>query len=85
MDFHDKEAFDRLVALTEDNNRLLHKLVRGARLARIARITYWLIIFGISIGAYYYFEPYINQMTDVFGGLLESINSFKELVGSVNG
>lgn len=85
MDFHDKEFFERLMTITEENNHLLHKMVRGARIARIARITYWVIVLGISIGAYYYVQPYIDQITSVFGGFMDNISSFQQIMGSLRG
>ncbi len=81
MDFRDKEFLDRLMALTEENNHLLHKMWRTARLARVVRIIYWIILLGISIGAYYYIQPYLEQFTAVFGSFMDSLGSLKELVG----
>jgi hypothetical protein len=82
MDFHDKDFFDRLMTLTEENNRLLHKMWRAARVARAARVVYWVILIGVSIGAYYYIQPYIDQFLSMFGGLGETIKAFQTLVGS---
>ena len=84
MDFHDKDFFDRLMTLTEENNKLLHKMWRAARLARVARTIYWIILIGASIGAYYYIQPYIDQLLSVFGGLAESAGSLKEFVSGTN-
>ena len=80
MDFHDKEFFDRLMALTEENNKILHKIRRTAKVTGMIRIVYWIIIIGISIGAYYYVQPYLNQILEAYSGLstgLNSIQSFK--------
>ncbi|HLP43827.1 MAG TPA: hypothetical protein VK145_00945 [Candidatus Nanoarchaeia archaeon] len=66
MDFHDKEFFDRLMALTEENNRMLKRIRRAAFWNGLIRIVYWLIILGISIGAYYYVQPYLEQLITTY-------------------
>lgn len=83
MDFHDKESFDRLVKLTEENNKLLHKMWRATRLAGFVRVFYWILVIGVSIGSFYYLQPYIDQLLKVYGGLNDSISSFQTLVGHV--
>lgn len=67
MDFRDKEFLERLMAITEENNKLLHKLWRTARWARFVRVVYWIILIGVSIGALYYLQPFIDQITNFFG------------------
>lgn len=81
MDFHDKESFDRLVKLTEENNKILHKMWRATRVAGLVRIFYWLLVIGVSIGAFYYLQPYIDQLMAVYGGIQDSVGSFQSLVG----
>jgi hypothetical protein len=53
-----KETFE----LEKDNNLMLRKLRNGQRWASIMRGIYWLIIIGISIGAFYFLQPYVEQM-----------------------
>lgn len=80
MDFHDKDFFDRLMKLTEENNHLLHKMWRAARIGRAMRVLYWLVIIGISIGALYYIQPYIDQFLAVYTGAKDSIGTFQSLM-----
>ena len=82
MDFHDKDFFDRMMTLTEENNELLHKMWRAARMASAMRTLYWLVIIGLSIGAYYYVQPYIEQLLSVYTGLQDSVGSVQSLIGS---
>lgn len=80
MDSNDKNLLDRLMTLTEENNRLLKKMWRAARIGRAVRLFYWLIIIGLSIGALYYIQPYVNQLLSVYSGLQESVDSFQGLI-----
>jgi hypothetical protein len=46
---------------------------------RIWRIAYWTLIIGSAVGAYYFIQPYIEQMIGVYGDTksqLDSVNSF---------
>ena len=81
MDFHDKSFFDRLMSLTEENNKMLRQIKRGTRWARVWHIFYWLIVIGISIGAFYFLQPYIDNLTSVYGDLQQQINNVKSVTG----
>lgn len=50
----------RILDLAEENNSMLRKLRRGQIYGRIWSITYWTIIIGAAIGAFYFLQPYID-------------------------
>ena len=72
MDFHDKAFFDRLMALTEENNALLKKIRQSARISQAFRVAYWFIIIGLSIGAFYFIQPMIDQLMSVYTGFQDT-------------
>jgi len=76
MDPQDKQKLDRAVALSEENNRILKKLLSGMRWARVMTFIYWVIIIGVSIGAFYFLQPYINQLLKTYSSIQGSMNSF---------
>ena len=59
----EKSMLERALKLAEDNNALLVKMNRRARLGHIFQIFYWLLIIGLSFGAYYFIQPYVNWLT----------------------
>ncbi len=67
MDFRDKEFLDRLMHLSEENNKMLHRLQRGMRISRYLRILYFIIIIGVSIGAFYYLQPVVDGFLAFLG------------------
>lgn len=69
MDFEEKELVRKTFALAEENNRLLRKMRSSLRWTRIFRLIYWVIILGITVGAFYYIQPYIDQLMGVYSGL----------------
>jgi hypothetical protein len=82
MDQEDKVRLARALELSEENNQLLKKLVRHARWSRFIRIAYWLIIIGASVGVFYFFQPYIDQLISTYRSINDAVNTFNPLSGS---
>lgn len=57
---------------------------RSARISNILRIFYWVIIIGLSVGAYYFIQPYTTLLLNVASGDISNIqnasNSLRELL-----
>jgi hypothetical protein len=67
MSPEEREMLKRSVALAEDNNKMLHSLRRLIRISSTMSVIYWIIIIGISIGAFYFIQPYFNKLMAVYG------------------
>jgi len=79
MDPEDKKLLKETFELSKKNHKLLRKIRRQQIWTRIYRIFYWLIIFALAFGTYYYVQPLIGKIGNLFGGLgsgLENIASF---------
>jgi len=61
------ELLRRSIALGEENNQILRRIERHIRLQRLMTWIYWLIIIGLSFGAYYLIQPYIHAITGASG------------------
>ncbi len=70
----ERELFKRSIALAEENNDILRSIQRSMRLARFMSIVYWLFIIGSAVGAYYLVQPYIDQITNIYGGAKSSLD-----------
>ncbi|MEK7113261.1 MAG: hypothetical protein AAB873_00365 [Patescibacteria group bacterium] len=78
MDSDDKKLLKETFALTEENNKMLKK-VRGVQ----KREAIWstlkiIIVVGIALGSFYYIEPYLNKMIDIYSsitGIEKKMNS----------
>ena len=78
MDPESKQLLQNTLALAEENNKLLHK-IRGVQ----RRETIWntvkiLIIMAIALGSFYYIEPYLNKVMDLYNsvtGMEQKINN----------
>ncbi len=64
--------------MAEDNNKILHSMRRSQRWASVARGMYWLLIIGSAVGAYYFIQPYVDQLMGVYGGASSTLNGLND-------
>ena len=64
----ERSLLERTAALTEENNKLLKSMQRSARWRTAFQIGYWVLIIGLTFGAFYFIQPYINSLTGALGG-----------------
>ena len=69
MDPRDKQLIEETLRLSQENNKMLKSMRRSLRLSQILRVIYWIIIFGAAVGAFYYIQPYLDQIISVYGGI----------------
>lgn len=62
----DRKLLERVVELAEENNKILRGLRRAARWGQFFTFIKWLIIIGSAFGAYYYLQPYLDQLMEVY-------------------
>ncbi|MBI4692310.1 MAG: hypothetical protein HY773_02645 [Candidatus Terrybacteria bacterium] len=71
-----KQLLKKNLEISEESLRILKKMNRAAVIGRILRFFKWMIIIGISVGAFYYIEPYIGQLAD----LLKQLQKFQNIL-----
>ena len=70
-----KEALE----LARENNAIIKKMWRATQWGRAIKALYWLIIIGITIGAFYFLQPYVDLLENVYGGLSGAPEQFRAL------
>jgi len=65
----ERAKLDRALHLAEENNKLLLSLRRTNRVAIGMRVLYWVIIIGLTFGAFYFVQPYLNFFSSLTGNL----------------
>ena len=83
MDPESKKLLEDTFVLAQENNKMLHSLMRSMRISRIISILYWVIIIGSALGAYYFIQPYINQLIDIYGGAKSNLDSFGSMFNNI--
>lgn len=79
MNPEERELIEETLAISRENNKILKSMQRSARLGRIMQITYWLLIIGASVGAYYFIQPYIEQMLGLYSGVQDGVMKVNDL------
>jgi len=77
MSPEERELLEKSVSLAEENNSMLHSMRRSMRIASIMRLIYWALIIGSAVGAYYFIQPYLEQLISIYGGASDVLKSFK--------
>ncbi|MFA6520504.1 MAG: hypothetical protein WCT44_02775 [Candidatus Paceibacterota bacterium] len=75
MSQEERELLEKSVALEEDNNKMLRAIRRSMFLGRVMTFVYWALIIGSAIGAYYFVQPYVDQIIGVYGGAKSNVDS----------
>ncbi len=84
MNPEEKQLLQKTYDLAEENNKILHKLKRANTRSALFRWFYWIIIIGISIGAFYFLEPYIKAATNAYKSLQTEISNVKSVTNKVS-
>jgi hypothetical protein len=69
MDPESKKLLEETLVLARENNSILHKVRSVQKWS-----TYWqtlkiLLIVGIAFGAFYFMEPYVNKMIELYNSI----------------
>ena len=83
MDPEIKRRLDSISDTLRENNQILHKMYRKAKMATVLRLFYWLAIIGFSFGAYYLVEPYVNQVMSVYSGFQTDLGAIQKWKDSI--
>ena len=69
----ERELLQRVANQVDENNQILRGIRRVQRFATVYRIVYWVLIIGLSFGAFYFIQPYINMLKSVSSGNLDKV------------
>jgi len=71
----EKSLLERTYKLTEENNKILHGLRRSVRWYSAYKVIYWVVIIGLSVGAFYVFQPYLNTLLSYMPALKDILKT----------
>ncbi|MEK7572444.1 MAG: hypothetical protein AAB493_01125 [Patescibacteria group bacterium] len=86
MDSESRNLLEKTLSLTEENNKMLHK-IRGVQKREIVwRTLKIIIIAGIAFGAFYFLEPYVNKIVNLYNsisGAEQKLNNSSNSIQSI--
>ena len=56
---------------------------RNAVWGSVFHFLYWVVIIGISVGAYLYVQPFVDQAVSVYTGIKGDINAVKNVTNQL--
>jgi len=69
MEQEEREILEKTLKTAEENNKMLHR-VRGVQKRQaLWTVLKFLVIFGVAVGAFYYIEPYLEKVVNVFNSI----------------
>ena len=80
MDDETRELLERVLALEEENGKILRGMRRSHRISSIMSFLYWAIIIGTSVGVYYYLEPTLKQLLKQYDQISTSIKKASNVI-----
>ncbi len=75
---YEKNLLEETAKVTQENNKILHKMERALWFSRFFTFIKVVLILGFTLGAYYYIQPYIDTFLNIYGSFgdsLQNINS----------
>ncbi|MCK5022092.1 MAG: hypothetical protein KAR54_02495 [Candidatus Pacebacteria bacterium] len=78
MDSEEKQMLKESLKTIKENRQILNKIKKGMLWGRISRIIYWVIIVGISLGAYYYVQPFVDSARETVHQIQSGASSLTE-------
>lgn len=76
MEQGDSALLREIHKLVKENNVMLHRMERDAKRARFWKIVRIAFVLALLFGAYYFVQPFIDNLTNAYASIQES---FKEL------
>jgi hypothetical protein len=81
----ERSLLQRTYALVEENNVILRGIRRANRWGVAIKIFYWLVIIGVTLGAFYFVQPYIETTLNLVDQAQESIRTINGNIDQVQG
>ena len=83
MSPEERELLNRSVSLAEDNHKMLRSMRRSMHISSIVSVLYWVIIIGSAVGAYYFIQPYTDEIMKVYNEAKVNLGNFNTTLQNV--
>ncbi len=73
----ERQILNELLEKTNENHALLKKMRRHMAFGTMFRFLYWVMILGTAVGAFYYLQPYLENLISIYGGVSDTVNGLQ--------
>ena len=81
----ERSLLERTHKLAEENNEILRKMRRMNRISGVFRAIYWIVIIGVSVGAYYLIQPYVDSTMKLYNDAKSSLQGQMTTMQNISG
>ena len=83
MNPNERQLLQETHELAQENNKILKGIRRSNRWASFFRTLYWVLVIGISVGAFYYVQPYVDNLLKAYQIIQTELGSVKTLTNKI--
>ena len=73
-----KALLRKNIEVSEESLKILKKMNRARVVGGVFKFVKWLVVIGISLGLYYYIEPYMIGLVDTLQSVTESLSAIRK-------
>ena len=84
MNPNDKDLLEKTYEMEKENNGILKGIRNTNRWAIFFKVFYWTIIVGISVGAFYFVQPYVDKFLQTYQNLQSDLGGVKSVINKVS-
>ena len=84
MDPEIKTLLQENLEITKQNNILLEKIAKYQRWAQIQKAIYWVLILMVTFGSFYFLQPYLGSVLNLYTGGVSNINTLQDISKSLD-
>jgi hypothetical protein len=79
-----KDLLQKNLEASEESLGLLRKMRKAQVYGGVFTFIKWALIIGASLGAYYYIEPYLNKILDMYTQINETVSGVQRVSNSID-
>jgi hypothetical protein len=83
MNPEEKELLERVALLSEENNQILRGIRNTNRWNTAIKAIYWIVILGLSYGAFVYIQPYFDTVFGMYKTIQNSAGEVSKINNSI--
>ena len=83
MDPEIKQLLVANLEVARENKEMLQKIIRYQKWAQTTKYIYWGIIIFSSVGAYYFIQPYLGNLLNVYTGGASNFSNISDITNSL--
>ena len=84
MDSESKQLLQNMLALAEENNKMLLQIRKVQKRGTLWRVLKLVVIIGVTLGAFHYVEPYLNKVMDFYDSVSGMEKNIKDVSDSTS-